>query len=253
YTPHGNRAGQIGAKVSTSEDKTTEQELRVFNADGTSTVLLANQAVDPDSPYAEFNNGIAVNDEGVVAAVAERASDGVKVVVRSDGETVTEIAEESADGPIQSIEYFRPDINNEGQVVFRGVGPDGQGVFVGDGGELQAVAVKGDVVQTDLGTAQLGQHDASPVFGGGPTINDHGDVAFAAGVHPKGDNLEEWGSGVFVAYGGDSEEPPAGGEAEQDIVATVPEEAGEGSLVISVDPQDRTVELPELTSLGDRL
>src|SRR5699024_454853 len=42
-------------------------------------------------------------------------------------------------------------------------------------------------------------------------------------------------------------------EASEEIVATIPEDVGEGSLVISVDPEDRTVELPEMSSLGDRL
>lgn len=253
YTAHYNKAGQLAAKVSTSGDKVTEQELRVFNPDGSSELLLANQAVDPESPYEEFDNGIAVNDEGVIAAVGTRVSDGAKVVVRSDGETVTEIAAESADGPVQSVRYFRPDINNEGQVVFRAIGPDGEVIYVGDGVDLVPVATKGDVVTTDLGTAQLGQHDASPVFGGGPTINDDGDVAFTAGVHPDGDNQTEWGSGVFVAYGaGAGSEPPAE-DASEEIVATIPEDTGEGSLLISVDPEDRTVQLPEMTSLGDRL
>lgn len=52
--------------------------------------------------------------------------------------------------------------------------------------------------------------------------------------------------------------PGAGGggppEDSQDIIATVPEgEPGAGSLVLSVDPDDRTVTLPEMTMSGDRL
>lgn len=43
-------------------------------------------------------------------------------------------------------------------------------------------------------------------------------------------------------------------EGSQDIIATVPDlEPGDGSLVLSVNPEDRTVTLPELTSAGDRL
>src|SRR5699024_9747132 len=51
----------------------------------------------------------------------------------------------------------------------------------------------------------------------------------------------------------DGTEPPEGGQADQDIRATVPQDVGEGSLLISVDPQDRTVQLPEMTAAGDRL
>ncbi|MGH3447128.1 MAG: carboxypeptidase regulatory-like domain-containing protein, partial [Nocardioidaceae bacterium] len=83
----------------------------------------------------------------------------------------------------------------------------GEGLYVGDGDSLTRVIGKGDVVETDLGTGQLGQHDDSPVFGGGPSINEGGDIAFTAGLHPEGDNQVEWGSGVFVAYAADSGEP----------------------------------------------
>lgn len=251
YTPTYNDAGQIAAKVATSSDLTSELEIRLFEADGTSTLLIANQAVDPSSPYRTFDNGLGLNDEGVIAVIATRADDGRKVLVRTDGTTTTEIAEVDPDGMIRTLEYFSPDINNAGQVVFRAVDADGQSIYVGDGTSLVRVAGKGDVVDVDLGTGQLGQHDSSPVFGGAPTINDHGDVAFTAGLHPEGDNKVEWGSGVFVAYGESDPGEPSG--TSQDIVVTVPEGAGEGSLVISVDPADRTVVLPDLSLAGDRL
>jgi len=251
YTPQYNNAGQIAAKVSTSDDLSTELEIRLFEPDGSSTRLLANQAVDPESPYKSFDNSLGLNDKGEVAVVAHRASDNAKVLVRADGETVTEIAEVNSTGTIRALEYFRPDINNIGQVAFRAVDADGQAIYVGDGEELVRVAGKGDVVDVDLGTGQLGQHDESPVFGGGPSINDRGDVAFTAGVHPEGDNQVEWGTGVFVAYGSTGPTDPS--ETSEEIVVAVPESSGEGSLILSVDPNDRTVRLPELTSAGDRL
>lgn len=250
YTPSYNNAGQIAAKVATSDDLSSELEIRLFEPDGTSTLLLANQAVDPDSPYRTFDNSLGLNDEGVITVVARRAADNTKVLVRTDGTTTTEIAEVDAQGTIRSIEFFPPDINNAGQVVFRAVDPDGQAIYVADGEQLVRVVGKGDIVEVDLGTARLGQHDSSPVFGGAPSINDNGDVVFTAGVHPEDDNLVEWGTGVFVAYG--SGETPSPGASEE-IVATVPEDSGPGSLILSVDPDDRTVVLPELASAGDRL
>ncbi|HLU46363.1 MAG TPA: choice-of-anchor tandem repeat NxxGxxAF-containing protein [Natronosporangium sp.] len=249
YTPAYNNAGQIAGKVSTSSDMTTEQEIRLFEPDGTSRLLLANQAVDPSSPYEAFDNSVGLNDHGVIAVVARRASDKQRVVVRSDGTTITEIAAVDPSGTIRDIEFFRPDINNQGEVVFRAVDALGQAIYVGDGSSLVRVAGKGDVVDTDLGAGQLGQHDTSPVFGGSPAINDHGDVVFTAGLHPKGDHLVEWGTGVFVAYRADTGEP---GGVSEEIIATVPERGDEGSLIISVDPDDRTVRLPEMVAAGDR-
>lgn len=212
YTPRFNDAGQVAAKVATSGDLTSAVEVRRFEPDGSSTRILANKGTDPASPYRTFNNSVALSDDGEVAVVATRDSDGRRVLVRSDGTTTTEIAVATPDGTIRELEYFTPAINNAGEVAFRAKDAAGQAIYVGDGSTLRRVAAQGDVVQTDLGVGQLGQHDTSPVFGGSPAINATGDVAFTAGLHPEGDRMVEWGSGVFVAYAQErNPEPPAEG------------------------------------------
>ncbi|HET6546342.1 MAG TPA: choice-of-anchor tandem repeat NxxGxxAF-containing protein [Rhodanobacteraceae bacterium] len=201
YTPAFNDQRRIAAKVATSPDQFTNVEIRIFDADGDSQRILANQATDPDSPYSKFDNGLALNDSGVIAVVATRASDNRRVVLRSDGTTTTEIAAVDPAGTIRGIEVFRPVINHRGWVAFRAVDAGGQAIYIGDGTELVRVIGKGDVVDTDLGSGQIGQdNDNDPVFGGAPAIDDNGDIAFVAGLHPEGDPLTEWGSGVFVAY-----------------------------------------------------
>lgn len=203
YSSAFNDAAHIAAKVATSGDYSKE-EVRLFAADGTSTLIVANQATDPESPYAEFDNSLDVNNNDVVAVVAERAADGRRVVLRSDGTTTTEIAAVDPAGTIRAIESFAPSINDAGWVVFRARDENGQAIYIGDGETLVRVIGKGDVVETDLGTAQIGQHiddpDGWPIFSGKPAINALGDIAFVAGLHPKGDSQTEWGSGVFVAY-----------------------------------------------------
>lgn len=200
YTPSFNAAGAIAAKVATSADQFTAVEIRVFASDGSSQRLLANQATEPTSPYSKFDNSLALADDGTIAVVATRAADSRRVVVRSDGATTTEIAAVDPAGTILELDSFPPAINGSGWVAFRARDAQGQAIYLGDGETLLRVVGNGDVVETDLGTAQLGQHDSSPVFAGRPAINAHGDIAFVAGVHPQGDNQVEWGSGVFVAY-----------------------------------------------------
>ena len=199
YSATFNDAQQIAGKVSLIESF-NHQEVRVFEADGSSQVVLASDNVDPDSPYRSFDNSVGLADDGTVAAFANLAAGG-KVLVRTDGTTVEHVADVSADSPIASFDFFAPDVNTRGEVVFRATGKDGKrGVWVADDDGLRPVLVEGDVVQTDLGLAQVGQHDTSPVFGGAPQINNRGDVSITAGVHPEGDNQVEWGSGVFIAY-----------------------------------------------------
>lgn len=212
YTPRGNDAGQIAGKVGLEGDIATSVEIRLFEADGSSQLLAASSAADASSPYSAFDNSLGLSDKGTVAVVATRTADSTKVLLRLDGSTTTEVAVAGEDG-IVSFDFFPPDVNDDGQVVFRAVDGAGQAVYVTDGDTLTRVAGAGDEVETDNGPGQLGQHDSSPVFGGAPRINNAGDVSFTAGVHPVGDNQVEWGSGVFVAYAGDVTTPePEGPE-----------------------------------------
>ena len=206
YSPAANDTGQIASKVGLTSGTSSDIEINIYEPDGSHETVLSTQSLDPDSPYSGFDNSLGLSDNGYVAVPATRAADGTKVIVRTDGTTTEEVAVVGEDG-LQSLAFFAPDVNDAGQVVFRGTDADGDAVFVADGASLVRVAGNGDVVETDLGTAQLGQHDASPVFGGAPRINNRGDVSFNAGVHPEGDNLTEWGSGVFIAYGLAEEEP----------------------------------------------
>ena len=201
YTPSFNAQGTIAAKVATSADLSSAVEIRAFHADTSSTRLLANQATDAGSPYSKFDNSLALADDGTIAVVATRAADNRRVVLRSDGTTTTEIAAVDPGGTILELDSFAPAINVHGWVAFRARDAQGQAIYLGDGETLLRVAGNGDVVQTDLGTAQLGQNvDTSPVFAGRPSINANGDIAFVAGVYPQGNNQIEWGSGVFVAH-----------------------------------------------------
>lgn len=200
YTPSFNDAGTLAAKVATSPDLFTRVEIRTFSSSG-SQRILANTATDAASPYSKFDNSLALADNGVIAVIATRTSDNRRVVLRSDGVTTTEIAAVDPIGTIRELDSFAPAINDSGWVVFRARDAGGQAIYLGDGSQLVRVIGNGDVVQTDLGAAQLGQDNATdPVFAGKPSINVHGDIAFVAGVYPQGDNSTEWGSGVFVAY-----------------------------------------------------
>ncbi|WP_440224752.1 choice-of-anchor tandem repeat NxxGxxAF-containing protein [Dokdonella sp. MW10] len=202
YTPSMNASRLIAAKVNIGT--TTPAEIRVFASDGSSTRVVADTSLDPASPFDRFDNSLAFSDGGSIAVVLRVASGTVRAVYRFDpldggGYAATEIARVQAAGTIREIDSFPPDVNDDGLVVFRARDAAGQAIYVGDGSTLVRVVGQGTVVDTDLGTGQVGQHDTSPIFSGAPTINAAGAVAFIAGLHPQGNNQVEWGSGVFVA------------------------------------------------------
>lgn len=201
YSPDMNTHRVIAGKVNVAD--TDHAEIRLFESDGNSTLVVEDRATNPLSLFQSFDNGLTVNDLGQVAVIVNLADGGGRAIYRFDGTEPTEIARVGENG-ITALEFFAPAINNAGQIAFRAQDTNGQAIYVGDGKTLTRVAGKGDPIDTDLGAGRIGQHidnpSSWPIFSGMPGINDHGDVVFIAGLHPDGDTQTEWGTGVIVAY-----------------------------------------------------
>lgn len=200
FTPAFNNARQIASKVRLGPglSNSNPDQIRVFNADGTSTLIAEDRDADPASPYTSFDNSCALTSDGRVAFIANLATGG-RGVFLSDGATTTTIALTS--GPqVSDIEFFKPDVNDAGIVAFRAFNEQGlRAVFAGDGSDLVEVATQNDIVDIDLGQAQISENNpGDPSFGGGPAINANGDIVFNAALIPVGNPTVEYGSGVFV-------------------------------------------------------
>lgn len=205
YTPAMNAQRRIASKVSIGDFN--HNEIRSFATDGSYTTLAVDSATDSSSPYNRFDNGLAYNNAGQVAVVLRLEAGNVRAIYRfmpnGSGIDATEIARVEATGTIRDIDSFTPSMNDNGLVVFRARDVNGQAIYVGDGTTLVRVVGKEDAVDTDLGLGRIGQHiddpTGWPIFSGAPSINNAGDIAFIAALHPDGDTQIEWGSGVFVA------------------------------------------------------
>ena len=200
FTPSFDNLRRIAGvvRVAAAAPVVEHREVRLFDSTGASSLIAIDRSGNAASPYIGFDNGVGLSNNGTVAFVA--TLDGnVRSVQRGSASGVVEIARVGVGG-ITEIEFFAPAINDSGLVVFRGRDANGQAIFVGDGSILRRVIGKGDAVATDLGAGRVGQHDDSPVFGGGVAINAEGTLAFTAALHPNGDTQTEWGTGVFVAY-----------------------------------------------------
>jgi len=209
FTPSFNNARQIAGKVRYGPGTGNERpdEIRIFNADGSSILIARDRDADPASPYTAFDNSVSLNNFGFVAFCANLFGGG-RAVFASDGTTTLTIASTVGTGAqISDLEFFAPSINDNLQVVFRAKDLSGlRAIWVGDGSDLRRVVTEHDILPSDLGDARVDQNDASPVFGGAPSINQNGDVAFNAALTPPDNNQIEWGTGVFVAI---ADVPPA--------------------------------------------
>lgn len=216
YTPAIDELGYMTGKVATSADFTSSTEIRGFAADGTTTLAYAqNVGAWPGSPYTQFDNSIGLAPYLQVAWIATRVSDGRRALYRPAGPWL--LAEESPTGLVRNISFFPAAINTYGLTVFRGKDANGEALFLATNtDQVVRLIGKGDRVQTDLGLAQIGQHNSTDsVFSGAPSINENGDIVFIAALHPDGQDQVEWGTGVFVArasrdaiFGDGFESPP---------------------------------------------
>lgn len=117
--------------------------------------------------------------------------------------------------------------------------------FAGDGATGAVVGANGQVFRTqDGGVTWVAEQRRNYEDWLLAVVQLDGDTAVAVG---------EGGTILKRVGDGGSGVPPS--RASQDIIATVPQAPGEGSLIVSVDPDDRTVVLPEmqLAGTGDRL
>lgn len=204
FTPNFNNNRQIAGKVrmglAGQTGESQPDQVRLFNSDGSSTMIAEDHDSNPASPYARFDNSVGVNNAGQVAFVSTLQAGG-RGVFLSDGTTTLTIATTTAAGTqVTDVEFFAPAVNDAGVVVFRAKDTAGRrAIWAGDGTNLVRVVTHLDILPSDLGPARVEQNDTSPVFGGAPSINSGGDVAFNAALTPPGDNQIEWGTGVYLA------------------------------------------------------
>lgn len=203
FTPSFNNNRQIAGKARVGAagqfGNDRPDEIRIWNADGTSVLIAEDADSDPMSPFSGFDNSVSLTDNEWVAFNASLVGGGRGVFFGNGTETI-EIASTVNNANLSDVEFFGPAANTSGLVAFRGVDASGlQQIFVGDGEELIAVIGEHDIVPTDLGDARIDQNNAGdPVFGGAPGINENGDLVFQGGLTPPDDDQIEYGSGVFI-------------------------------------------------------
>ncbi len=204
FSPGFNGRGDLasGARRGPGLDNSRPDEIVLWPASGDPVVIARDADGDPRSPYAAFDaTHVSLNDRGQVAFITTLVDGGARAVVVGDGSSEDVVIAREGQAEVGDIEFFSTDINAHGWVVFRAFDDSGKrAIWVGDGAQLVRIATERDQVPTDLGDGMIAQETGdNPVFDGNPSINDHGDVAFACGLAPVGDDQVEWGTGIYLA------------------------------------------------------
>ncbi|WNG36418.1 hypothetical protein F0U61_24130 [Archangium violaceum] len=233
YSPNLNDRGQIvGVADLAPISSEYFQELRIWNADGSSQLVATSRGLDPASPIYRFASvAPALNNKGQVAFLGtakDSTGKNLDTLWLWDG-TGLKVLAQAGQERIRAMEIFPPDLNDRGLAVFRAIDSDGlRAVWVSDGASMKRVVTEHDIVPSDLGEARVDQETPSnPVFAGSGQINERGDVSFAAGLAPPDNDQEEWGTAVYVALSSLAPDLPDAGTGEPDAGTGEPD-AGPG-------------------------
>lgn len=201
FLPSFNNRGEMAAKVRLGEPgKLSEEQpdqIRIFTAEGNSTLVLSDAQFDADSPFRRFDNSIGFNDRSSIAFIASLNS-GKRGIFYWDGMNIETIALEGEQ--VGQLERFPPRLNNRGWVVFRAFNLDlRRGIWLWDGTRVRPIATEGDIFPTDIGDLRLARGDNEAVFSGTPAFSDRGEIVFAACLSAPQDPNRGYGAGLFKA------------------------------------------------------
>ena len=179
------RVGPAGSAT----DATRPDQLRRFNADGSSLLLTEDQDSTPGAPFAAFDSTTpGMSDDGSKVAFIARTTSAASTrgVHLWDNGSLIPIATPGVG--LSSIDNFSAQVNDSGLVVFRATDLSGRiSIFTGDGSGLTRLIGVGDTILTDLGPRTI------TFLSGNPDINNLGEIAFGA-------QLDSGGNVIVAAY-----------------------------------------------------
>jgi len=197
YAPAFNNNDRLAAQANISTEAATYKELRVWNPNGTSTLVAAGDSnIGP--VFFAMDNSISMNNLDQVAFTTRTSpAASTRRIVVGDGTTTTMFPTVSDGAGFTSIDFFPPSINDVGLVAFRG--NDNQptprdSVFITNGVTFQRIAGVNDTLPTDVGPQVVA------FLMGGVSLNNQGEVAF--GVQFTGG-----ANAIYVAYQGGTPTP----------------------------------------------
>jgi hypothetical protein len=175
FAPAFNINERIAAEANINGQASTYKELRIWNFDGTSTLVASgDSAIGP--VFFAMDNGISMNNSDQVAFTTRTSTaSSTRRIVVGDGVNTTMFPTVSSGSGFTSIDSFAPVINDDGLVAFRGNDDQGtprDSVFITNGTTFQRIAGVNDTLMTDTGPRVVGS------LMGGVSVNRVGDVAF---------------------------------------------------------------------------
>ncbi len=160
-----------------------------------STTIAEDKDLNPQSAFLRFDNSPIPDGDGGAVFIAEHEIHG-RSLWRNKGNTNTLIVSEKSFNI--KLEYFSPDINNHGDIVFRAIQNGLRHVFAWNSQtqEVSPLLSQGQVLPSNEDDIQVINREKWPAFSGKPCITNNRE-AFIHTVLQSSKTLENKGSGIF--------------------------------------------------------
>jgi len=178
FTPSLNNLGGVALKVRLGPgiDEQRPDQIRLYGQSVSHTIEARDRDDKKNSPYTAFNNHVALSSSEHVVFIATH-DDGHKELLQRHVGRTTVVAKEG-EGDIGKLEYFKPAVNNWGEIVFRAFDKDGhRSLFVYSNHRLTKLVREGDHLPCDLADdCYVTLKTGYPGISGNPDLNDWGEV-----------------------------------------------------------------------------
>ncbi len=198
FPPVMNNFSLVAAKVRyglPGEVNDERPDAIVLKSERISQVIAEDKDKNPRSLIQKIRNTLDINDLGEIVFITESEKQ-TDIFVKSSRSVKLYASTKHPD--INSIDFFKPVINNNSFIAFRGKDAlNRDAVFISNGKEIHKIAFKGQKVESDLGDAIILYGGGHPPFGGSPAINDNNEVYFSTSLRNPRKLEQSYGSAIY--------------------------------------------------------
>ncbi|MGH1469185.1 MAG: hypothetical protein ACRBBP_09940, partial [Bdellovibrionales bacterium] len=162
---------------------------------GVIKIFAEDKELNPKSSFLGFDNSPIPDGVGGAAFIAEHEKHGRSLWQHKDGKN-TLITSEKEMGI--KLEYFSPDINSSGDIIFRAIKDDFRHIFLWNSQtkKVSTLLSQGQKILSNEDNIQIINREKWPAFSGKPCITNNRE-AYIHTVLESSKTFENKGSGIF--------------------------------------------------------
>lgn len=167
----------------------------IFKIEKEREIVVRDVDSSSDSRHKRFQNSVGTSKSGAIVFTST-LTNGKKAIFKIVKGKEIEVIQEGQFN-LKQIEYFKPQINNNELVAFRGIDTDGKrNIFAIQDGVLKSLVREGDLMRTDRENAIVLDRKGWPGISGGFSLNNKNEIVYHVLLTTK-DGSEAIGRAIY--------------------------------------------------------